>query len=61
MCNQEEEQKADRKKAKLDILKEQEGVYVGETGRSIFERASEHVKDTETQKKLKRKGIRGES
>ena len=46
VCNQEEEgRKTTNQKDKLQMLKEQTGVYVGETSRSIFEKAGEHRRD----------------
>ena len=51
VCNPEEEPKDDDKTKKLtkyEKFKEQTGVYVGETSRSIFERAEEHRRDAES-------------
>ena len=48
VCNPEEDPKKDGKRlTKYDKFKHQKGVYVGETSRSIFERASEHRRDAE--------------
>ena len=47
VCNKEEEvTEAKGKVDKLKLFKEQQGVYVGESARSIFERAKEHHHDT---------------
>ena len=48
VCNPEDEPKKDGKRmSKYDKFKHQQGVYVGETSRSIFERANEHRRDAE--------------
>ena len=46
LCNKEEEgMEAGSKVDKFKMFKEQQGVYVGESARSIFERAKEHHHD----------------
>ena len=47
-CNPEEEGK--KKLEKFESFKKQQGVYVGESARSIFERAGEHRRDAQGQK-----------
>ena len=45
VCNTEEDVKGGKQKDKFMKFKEQKGVYVGESARSIFERAREHRQD----------------
>ena len=48
LCNPQQEEGARKKKEdKVDDLKGQRGIYVGESARSIFERAREHKQDAE--------------
>ena len=48
VCNPEEDPKKDDKRmTKYEKFKKQTEVYVGETSRSIFERADEHCRDAE--------------
>ena len=50
VCNPNEGSEEEKKTDKFEKFKEQAGVYVGETSRSIFERAGEHRRDAEGEK-----------
>ena len=52
LCEKEEEENDERGHRRRKVRRGMQGgaVYVGETGRSIFERSSEHVKDAQSQK-----------
>ena len=50
-CNPEDDLRVNGKKMeKYEAFKKQPGVYVGESARSIFERAGEHLRDAQSQK-----------